>query len=161
MAAPAVIVVDTNVIAACPRLDSSPAVTSLVEHTEDWRFRLVVLEVVAMESVSVVRRRLWQAGRRNQAACRSPARTIPPGSRPSLLSAERRKKHSQGTSWSEGPNKVSVRICLARRDPISLRNACARTWLRAWRTALDGGPVLVCHVSPRTRLRAAVQRAIS
>ena len=56
-----VIVVDTNIIAACPRLDS-PALTSLVEHAEDWGVRLVVPEVVAMESVSVVRRH-WKAER--------------------------------------------------------------------------------------------------
>ncbi|OMB80797.1 hypothetical protein A5743_09580 [Mycolicibacterium conceptionense] len=61
MAAVTVIVLDTNIIATCPRLDS-PALISLVEHAEGWGVRLVVPEVVAMESVSVVRRH-WKAER--------------------------------------------------------------------------------------------------
>lgn len=56
-----VIVIDTNIIATCPRLDS-PALTSLVEHAEDWGVQIVVPEVVAMESVRVVRRH-WKAER--------------------------------------------------------------------------------------------------
>ncbi|WP_276823198.1 PIN domain-containing protein [Mycolicibacterium mageritense] len=56
-----VIVIDTNIIANCPRLDS-PALTSLVEHAEDWGVRVVVPEVVAMESVNVIRRH-WKAER--------------------------------------------------------------------------------------------------
>jgi rRNA-processing protein FCF1 len=66
MAAVTVVIVDTNIIAACPRLDNNTW-TSLVEHAEEWGIRIVVPEVVVMETVSVVRRR-WRSERDKLAA---------------------------------------------------------------------------------------------
>jgi hypothetical protein len=68
MASVTVIVLDTNIIANCPRLDNATW-TSLVEHAQDWGVRIVVPEVVFMETVNVVRR-LWRRDRDRLAVLR-------------------------------------------------------------------------------------------
>ncbi|WP_260972003.1 PIN domain-containing protein [Mycolicibacterium llatzerense] len=56
-----VIVVDTNILRDCPRLDNA-VWTSLIEHAHDWGVRIVVPEVVFMESIKQVRQ-LWRQDR--------------------------------------------------------------------------------------------------
>ena len=63
-----VVIVDTNIIAVSPRLDSGTW-TSMVGHAKDWGIRIVVPEVVVMETVSVVRRR-WRTDRDRLAGLR-------------------------------------------------------------------------------------------
>lgn len=56
-----IVVVDTNILVESPRL-RKPAWMSLVAHAEAWGVRIVVPEVVFMETVNVVRRR-WKRER--------------------------------------------------------------------------------------------------
>ncbi len=58
----AVIVVDTNILVASPRLGGREWL-SLIEHAEEWGIRIVVPEVVFMETVNVVRRN-WSERRK-------------------------------------------------------------------------------------------------
>lgn len=54
-----ILIVDTNIIASSPRLNSV-AWSSMIRNAGDWATRIVVPEVVVMETVNVVRRR-WHA----------------------------------------------------------------------------------------------------
>lgn len=68
MATVTIVIIDTNIIATAPRLDSE-ALTSMIEHAEDWDLRIIAPEVVVMEAVNVVRR-LWRTERDRLAGIR-------------------------------------------------------------------------------------------
>lgn len=61
MSVVAMIVVDANILAASPRLQS-PEWLSLIKNLADWGLRIVVPEVVFMETVNVVVRSSFKSG---------------------------------------------------------------------------------------------------